>query len=381
VRLLYGVVGEGMGHATRSRVVLEHLLSRGHEVRVVVSGRAHRFLAGAFRGRAGIEVREIAGLVLAYRGGAMDLPGSVRANLEGALGKIRRNLDVYARMAEEGFRPRAVLSDFETWAYLYGRARGRPVIDIDNVHMLVRCRHPREIAAGSGRDFLVSRIATALRLPGAWHYLVTSFFFPEVRLRRTTLVPPILRPEVLAARREPRDHVLVYQTAASNEALVPMLRRLPGEFRVYGMGRAGEEGNVSLRAFSEAGFLEDLRTARAVLAGGGFSLMSEAVHLRVPMLSVPFAHQAEQVMNGRWLRRLGYGECADAFTEEGVARFLGDLDARERALRSYVPRDNAATFACVDELLARVASGGRKPDRLDAPAMGKWGDRPAGTAS
>src|SRR6266480_3864517 len=38
MRILYGVVGEGMGHATRSKVVIEHLLERGHKVKVVVSG-------------------------------------------------------------------------------------------------------------------------------------------------------------------------------------------------------------------------------------------------------------------------------------------------------------------------------------------------------
>ena len=32
MRILYGVVGEGMGHATRSRVVIAHLLEQGHEV-------------------------------------------------------------------------------------------------------------------------------------------------------------------------------------------------------------------------------------------------------------------------------------------------------------------------------------------------------------
>lgn len=40
MRILYGVVGEGMGHATRSRVVIEHLLAAGHRLHVVVSGRA-----------------------------------------------------------------------------------------------------------------------------------------------------------------------------------------------------------------------------------------------------------------------------------------------------------------------------------------------------
>ena len=40
MRILYGVVGEGMGHAIRSRVVLDELVQR-HDVQVVVSGRAH----------------------------------------------------------------------------------------------------------------------------------------------------------------------------------------------------------------------------------------------------------------------------------------------------------------------------------------------------
>ena len=35
MRVLYGVVGEGMGHAIRSRVVLEHLFAQGHEVEIM----------------------------------------------------------------------------------------------------------------------------------------------------------------------------------------------------------------------------------------------------------------------------------------------------------------------------------------------------------
>jgi len=39
MRILYGVVGEGMGHAMRSRVILDELVKE-HQVQVVVSGRA-----------------------------------------------------------------------------------------------------------------------------------------------------------------------------------------------------------------------------------------------------------------------------------------------------------------------------------------------------
>ena len=46
MRVLYGVVGEGMGHAMRSRVVLDELCKR-HDVQVVVSGRAYDYLKKA----------------------------------------------------------------------------------------------------------------------------------------------------------------------------------------------------------------------------------------------------------------------------------------------------------------------------------------------
>ena len=82
MHILYGVVGEGMGHATRSRVVIEHLLRSGHEVLVVVSGRAFRFLGDAFEGRAGFSALEIAGLHLEYDGNRIDKSATVRETLK-----------------------------------------------------------------------------------------------------------------------------------------------------------------------------------------------------------------------------------------------------------------------------------------------------------
>jgi uncharacterized protein (TIGR00661 family) len=62
MNLLYGVVGEGMGHATRSRVVLDHLARAGHDIKVVVSGRAHAFLVKAFADVPNVDIQEIHGL-------------------------------------------------------------------------------------------------------------------------------------------------------------------------------------------------------------------------------------------------------------------------------------------------------------------------------
>ena len=48
MRVLYGVTGEGLGHAMRSRVMADHLRAQGHEVKLVASARAHDYLGRHF---------------------------------------------------------------------------------------------------------------------------------------------------------------------------------------------------------------------------------------------------------------------------------------------------------------------------------------------
>ena len=111
--------------------------------------------------------------------------------------------------------------------------------------------------------------------------------------------------------------------------------------RVYGLRRDLTEdvvdGNLTYRPFSEARFIDDLRTARAVVAGGGFTLMSEAVYLRKPMLSVPVERQFEQVLNALYLEELGYGTHARRLDEATLGAFLGRIPDHARALAGLPP--------------------------------------------
>jgi len=372
MRVLYGVVGEGMGHATRSRVILEHLLRSGHELRVVVSGRAARFLTEKFAGRPHIRVEEIHGLHLKFEGNDLDVSESVLSNLAAAPEGVKKNLEVYARVTAD-FDAEVVISDFESFAYFFGRAKQLPVISIDNMQVINRCRHNAFVTDDASFAFQLARLAVKAKLPGAYHYLVSSFFFPPVKKPRTTLVPPILRPEILAAKRERGEHVLVYQTAAANaDALVAALKRLPQAFRAYGTGKSGTDGNITFCPFSETGFVDDLRTARAVVAGGGYSLMGEAVHLHVPMLSIPIQGQYEQELNARYLQQLGYGRHATVVDVDVIDAFLRDTDTMQHALSTYVPRDNGMLFGCLGELLRHVGLDEPPPPALSSPSLGSF---------
>jgi uncharacterized protein (TIGR00661 family) len=372
MRILYGVVGEGMGHATRSAVVLEHLASSGHEIKVVVSGKAHQFLKERFSGRENVALEEIQGLTLRYFGNRLDRAGSLFWNLKNAPKGVRKNLEVYRKVAEESFRPQMVVSDFESWAALYALSHRIPVVSIDNIQAVNRLKHGKTIREGKGFDFGLARLAVKMKVPRAYHYLITSFFFPRVRKKYTTLVPPILRKEILEAVREPGKHVVVYQRVIPEKDLVPMLRKLPCDFRLYGASKEEVQGNVRLRAFSGVGFLEDLRTAKAVISGGGFSLMSEAVSLRVPMLAIPIESQYEQELNARYLKELGYGSWTRKISASAISGFLERTSEFEKALGSYERRDNRIVLSCLDELIARVAARKKRPKRLETMALGSF---------
>ena len=114
------------------------------------------------------------------------------------------------------------------------------------------------------------------------------------------------------------------------------------------------EGNLTFKPFSEGGFIDDLRTSRGVVAGGGFTLMSEAVYLRKPMLSLPVVGQFEQEINALYLEQLGYGMYAKALDGEVLTEFLKRVPKCEEALKGYSQEGNAKMIAALDEQLARA---------------------------
>jgi uncharacterized protein (TIGR00661 family) len=352
MRILYGVTGEGMGHAMRSRVVLDALAEK-HEIQVVVSGRAADYLAK--RSSEVLSVKKIWGYTLAYADNELQKWRTVVQNLKGALTGLPKNIRAYLDMTES-FKPDVVITDFETWSYLYGLRHDLPIISIDNMQIINRCAHAPELLAGCENDFRLTNAVVKAKIPGAFHYHITTFFHPPTRKPNTTLHPPILRPEILAARPEPGRHLLVYQTSTSNKALPEILKRCGRECRVYGLRRDLTEevidGNLHYRPFSEAGFIDDLRTAAGVVASAGFTLMGEAVYLRRPMLAVPIAGQFEQVLNARYLQHDGYGLAADEIGDACLGQFIEALPEFQQNLGRYYQDGNRDLLAGLDQTLA-----------------------------
>jgi len=115
MKILYGVVGEGMGHAMRSRVILEHLVAQEHDVEIMASGRAVDSSRKRFDG-----VNRIHGLHMIYEENRVRPVKTLLSNaITGAAG-LPQNIAAYFDLITS-FRPKAVISDFESWTYLTRR--------------------------------------------------------------------------------------------------------------------------------------------------------------------------------------------------------------------------------------------------------------------
>ncbi len=360
MKILYGVNGEGMGHATRSEVVIGGLLA-DNDVRVMASGAAFKYLEP----RLG-EVSEVFGPSFAMDHGEIRRWATVTHTVAAARRELPGSVRRWMAAVHE-WRPDVVVTDFEPLSGIYARWSHTPLVCVDNIHMIDRCRHDDEITANAQEDYRIARAVTRAMVPTAGDYLITTFFYPPLLRGRTALVPPIVRPAIVEAEPERGDHLVVY--SGGSDELTDALRDCGVPSRVYGMRDGPEvgttDGDIEYRPRSIDGFLEDLVSARGVITGGGFSLLSEAVYLGKPVLSVPLHGQFEQLMNARYLEREGFGLCAPTIDAAALARFLGDLDAFHARLGEYVQDGNVEAL---DTIVARVTAAGEDTRRARARA-------------
>jgi uncharacterized protein (TIGR00661 family) len=349
MKILYGVCGEGMGHAMRSAVVAAHLSRAGHDVRFVTSGNALKYLEARWPGK----VTRTLGFGIQMEKNTVRPLRTFLSNA--AVHTLAPAAHVASFLALGGRNVDAVISDFDFWSSGYARFFGIPCYAVDNVHFLNRCDHPRQLVAGDRTAASLMYPGVNAMVPDARRYLVTTFAGADIVRDRTTLHYPILRDKILAAPKTEGDHVAVYFNASSDHAAIARaLQGVDGKFHFYGapVQVDTQVGNVSLRPFDEDRFIADMASAKAVIGGAGFTLMTEAIYLGKPMLAAPFGGQFEQILNANYLQHLGYGERAYEFTPQSVSTFLGRADGYRQELRNFQHDGNRELLYSVDRALA-----------------------------
>ena len=248
-------------------------------------------------------------------------------------------------------RPDVIVTDFEIYATMVAKIRGIPLISLDNIHMITQTKidYPKNHLA----EMLKAKSVIKTYVIKPKVHILTSFFYPRIKPRKNAvLYPPIIREDILKLEPKEGNHIIVYQTSKESVKLVSKLKALKDEqFIVYGFNKNEIDDNLTYKEFNEDEFYDDLASSKAVICNGGFTFISEAIHLRKPIYSVPAIGNFEQTLNGFYVQKLGYGEYHENLNAQKVYNFLKRLPKYQKRLEKVKKTNNDGV---VRELIYRI---------------------------
>jgi uncharacterized protein (TIGR00661 family) len=369
MRIAYGVMGYGRGHAMRTSAVLPSLMEE-HEVTVFAGGDAYEVLAPHFPT---VRIPTI-GYVYNARGGH-SVPRTVSRNLAPMSDLLLRGPGM--EQVERELRDRGiqlVISDSEAWTHRAAQQLKLPRIGFDHIGVIAYCKphFPADLWVQGMRDAWAYR--TLMGEPD--RILISSFYSAEPRKATTRLVGPMLRDEVLRARRSTDaegQFLLAYFNKGEHQYLPHIdraLRLLDLPVVIYGTPYRGRHDNLDFRAPSNEWFIHDLANCRGVLSTAGNQLIGEAIHFGKPILALP--EQAfEQRLNAHLVERMGVGMRADParLTPSDIDRFLGNDDYYRSNMAEHARDGRAEAIETLHRFIGELVRqrGRSRSARVRAP--------------
>ena len=129
-RILYGLCGEGLGHASRSRILINHLKKK-HDIRIVAGGKAYNFLSKQFD-----NVEEIESPRFVYKGNQVRLFYSILRMLFKTIVNSPSSFFKVKQIIKE-FKPDLLITDAEPISHFAVFSGGIKRLSIDNPQALL----------------------------------------------------------------------------------------------------------------------------------------------------------------------------------------------------------------------------------------------------
>lgn len=341
-RILYGLCGVGIGHAVRGKVILNHLKKK-HEVMIICSHKPYEYLSKIFN-----NVHKIEGFELEFKRNGILESLTVLNNLKKF---SRKNYNQLKEIIEKikKFNPDYVISDWETLSSFVAKKLKIPLISIDNQHFLMKGHF--KVPKKYFFDYLKTKMVISLLMKKANYYIISSFYSTKLKKKEkgVFLVPPVLRDEIFKAKPKKEDYFLVYQSTKTYNKLIKILRDVDAKFIIYGFDKVEKNGHIEFKKFNEKEFLKDLINCKGVVCNGGFTLISEAIHLKKPLFTVPIKKHFEQLLNCNYVKMLGCGEFYKDITNENIKKFVSDINRYKFKFSGQ--KNNGVIFGILDDII------------------------------
>ena len=325
-KILYGVCGEGLGHASRSKILISYLKSRGYDIKIVAGGKAYQFLSDEFE-----SVEKIESVRFIYRGNSVRFFSTAIFTMYKMIFKFPLSFLKIRKIIKE-FKPDLVITDAEPISHTTARLYGIKRMSIDNIHSLLYRDYKVKL-----REFfpwLSLLFIVRMGMFGADKYIVYDFSNEQIDNKHVLFLNPLIQDGILKEKPTRGNHIFVYQTSTSTKSMCNVLKKIDKKFIIYGFNTNSVDKNLIFKKFNKNEFYHDLSNAEAVITNGGFTVISESLYLKKPVFSLPIRHQFEQVLNGKFVEKFGIGVYHTSFNYHNLQNFLNSIDIYYKSLKN-----------------------------------------------
>jgi uncharacterized protein (TIGR00661 family) len=341
-KIVYGICGIGNGHLYRQLPLMEKLLLEGDQILIFTYGSALDYLNNKYHNNPMMKIVEV--WVPYYVGNktGLDFIKTAAVNKEHAH-KYILNFEAFKIAQEWIGKPDLVISDYEPNAAQYGYSVGSYVVTLDQQSKYLLETFPKELNGHSYQDE-IARLN--MFFPQATARIACSFFaVPENTEKSIMIVPPILRPGIVAIKKNKDNKsnsnkkYIVYLTAqhgylqdiseimvilnkVAKEKAIKFSVFLPKEHFQTAFA-CGQSKNINVYEHGSKVFEQELSNCLGIVSTAGHSLLSEAMYLGIPVYALPLPLY-EQQLNAYIINQYGFGIQGSAITYDLLEYFISN---------------------------------------------------------
>jgi uncharacterized protein (TIGR00661 family) len=285
--------GEGRGHVSRT-IALFPSLQDSYALHFWSPPSVKDLLSQAFPNH---EISNLPSLHFMWKNNQLDVLSTILSNIRHLL-VLNRTIK---RLAKELVQKKIdiVYSDFEPFLSLAASSLGIPIIQLNHPGIIMK-------SPQVSYDAMLAKMITPWMMGKYSKLILCSFYNGDVG--------PIIRDEIRKTEPVVGNHIVIYVKKLFRRRLMRIIRKYDHiEFRIFPSSRHD--------------FVKSLASAKAVIAPGGHQMISEALSLGKPILTIPEPGQFEQHLNAEMLERSGRGMRADKNNlESKIETFLSNLE-------------------------------------------------------
>lgn len=355
VKILYGVCGEGMGHAIRSKILIDSL-KNDHDIFIVAGNKSYSYLSKNFD-----NVEKIVSMSFIYKENKLRPILTMINTIYKMITKVPISLLKVNKIIKK-FNPDIIITDADPISHYCAKINKLKTVSIDNVHAMIYRKHNVKFGEFITRFLLFVSIKVGMF--NADKYIIYDFSNKSSTDKKVIFLNPLIQENIEKQKSYYGNHILIYQTSIkSTKYLRKMLKNINEKFIIYGYNKNKVYNNLIFKKFNDDEFYQDLSNAKAVVTNGGFTLISESLYLKKPIFCLPIKHQFEQILNGKFVEKMGIGEYHMEFSNEKFNIFLNNINKYKLTLNKYKTINTSKTINIIKHEILKITKMNRNVNK------------------